>query len=146
MIMVEQIAALDGPADETATQRIDAIKREAARAMAAKAGDVGPRFLAPRRLLGRPQRLRPGSHGRETLIAAADLAGRARLPGDRGRPAAVQDRPRGAPQCHDPRISAPQSSVRVPRRKSRPEEYQRPAHVDAAVIETLAGFVSSLPK
>jgi dienelactone hydrolase len=48
MIMVEQseyIATLDGPADETVKTRIDAIKTEAARAMAAKASDVGPMIL-----------------------------------------------------------------------------------------------------
>jgi fermentation-respiration switch protein FrsA (DUF1100 family) len=30
--------------------------------------------------------------------------------------------------------------------KGRPQEYQLPGHVDAAVIETLAGFVTGLPK
>ena len=41
----EYLAALAGAADEATKERLDAIKREAAGAMAAKAGDVGATFF-----------------------------------------------------------------------------------------------------
>jgi dienelactone hydrolase len=149
-IMVEQIdyiATLDGPADETAKNRIDAIKREAARAMAAQASDVGPMML------GAPAAYWADLNTYDPAAAAAKLS----LPllilrGGRDYQVTAADLQRFKTAL----AGHPNVTIReFPRLnhlfmsgdgKSRPEEYQKPAHVDAAVIETLAGFVTSLPK
>jgi dienelactone hydrolase len=150
LIMAEQIeylATLDGPGDEAARKRIDAVKGEAARAMLVKPGDVGPDILGippsywadlnaydPAGVaakLSLPLLILQG--GRDYQVTAADL---------QGFKTALAGHPnvtiREFPRLNHLFMSGDG--------KGRPEEYQRPGHVDAPVIETLAGFVTSLPK
>jgi dienelactone hydrolase len=143
----EYLLTLNGPADEMARQRIDAIKREAARAMAAKSNDVGPSIL------GAPPAYWADLNAYDPAATAAKLS----LPllilqGGRDYQVTADDlnRFKTALAGHSnvtirefPRLNHLFVSGEG---KSRPEEYQRPGHVDIVVIETLAGFVSSLPK
>jgi len=73
------------------------------------------------------------------------------LPGGRDYQVTLQDlsgswwRSLGGPQCRDPRIAEPQPSVYGRRGKRRPEEYDRPSHVDGEVIDAIAIFVTGIP-
>jgi uncharacterized protein len=149
-IMVEQIeylATLDGPADEAAKKRIDQIKADAARAMAAKAGDVGVKIFgipapywadlnaydpaAAAAKLSLPMLIMQG--GRDYQVTADDL---------RGFKAALAGHP-NVTFREFPRLN---HLFMAGEGKSRPEEYRKSGHVDAAVIETVAAFVAGLSK
>jgi uncharacterized protein len=150
MIMVEQIeylATLDGPADEAAKRRIEQIKADAARAMAAKAGDAGVKIFgvpapywadlntydpaATAAKLSLPMLIMQG--GRDYQVTADYL---------QGFKAALAGHP-NVTFREFPRLN---HLFMVGEGKSRPEEYRKPGHVDAAVIETLVGFVAGLSK
>jgi dienelactone hydrolase len=147
LVMVEQveyITALKGPADETIRKRIDEMKSEAARAMAAKAGDTTRVLAAPASYwadlnaydpaataarLSLPLLLLQG--GRDYQVTAADLQRFKTALADRTN-VTIREFPRLNHLFMDGDS------------KSRPEEYSKAGHVDAAVIEALAGFVSGL--
>ena len=150
LILVEQteyLLALNGPADDVARQRIEAMKREAARAMAAKPGDVGPPILG----------IPPGYWADLNAYDPAATAARLSLPllilqGGRDYQVTAENLKRfktalaGHPNVTIREFPSLNHLFVSGEGISRPEEYQRPGHIDAAVIETLAGFVSSLPK
>ena len=144
---VEYIASLNGPADEAAQRRIEAIKREAARAMAAKANDAGPKIL------GVPPAYWADLNAYDPAAAAAQLS----LPllilqGGRDYQVTAEDLQRFKTAL----AGRPNVTIReFPRLnhlfmsgdgKSRPEEYRKAGHVDAEVIEVLAGFVARLAR
>jgi dienelactone hydrolase len=147
LILVEQveyITALKGPADETIRKRIDEIKNEAARAMAAKAGDTARVLAAPASYwvdlnaydpaataakLSLPLLILQG--GRDYQVTAANLQRFKSALADRTN-VTIREFPRLNHLFMDGDG------------KSRPEEYSKAGHVDAAVIEALAGFVSGL--
>ncbi len=141
----EYIATLNGPADEATRKRIDDVKFEADRAMQAKSSDVGSKFFgipapywadlntynpaATAAKLKLPILLMQG--GRDYQVTMTDLQGfKIALEGHSN--VTVREFPR----LNHLFMSGDG--------KSRPEEYQRPGHVDAAVIETLTEFVSNL--
>jgi dienelactone hydrolase len=149
-IMVEQteyLATLNGPADEAARQRIDQIKLEAARAMAAKAGDGGPNIL------GAPPAYWADLNAYDPAATAAKLtlpmlilqAGRDYqvTTGDLARFKSALAGHHNATIREFPTLN---HLFMAGEGKSRPEEYERLGHVDPAVIEAVAAFVSALPK
>ncbi|HLN09628.1 MAG TPA: dienelactone hydrolase family protein [Xanthobacteraceae bacterium] len=144
---VEYIAMLHGPADEAATKRITEIKLEAARALAAQPGDAG------RKILGAAPGYWADLNAYDPAAAAARLSRPLLIvQGDRDYQVTADDLQRFKTAL----AGHPNVTIReFPRLnhlfmsgdgKSRPEEYRRPGHVDAEVIETLVQFVSSLPK
>jgi dienelactone hydrolase len=150
LIMVEQveyIASLNGPADEATQKRIEAIKAEAARAMAAKASDAGAKIL------GVPAAYWADLNAYDPATAAAQLTQPLLiLQGGRDYQVTADDLQRFKTAL----AGRPNVTIReFPRLnhlfmsgdgKSRPEEYSKAGHVDAEVIEALAGFVAGLPK
>jgi dienelactone hydrolase len=150
LIMVEQLqymATLDGPADEATKQRIEEIRGEAARAMAAKADDVGPNIL------GAPAAYWADLNAFDPAAAAAQLS----LPlmilqGGRDYQVTADDLRRfkaalaGRPNVTIRELPRLNHLFMAGDGKSRPEEYGKAGHVDAEVIEALAAFVAGLPK
>jgi uncharacterized protein len=150
LLMVEQaeyIASLHGPIDEDAKKRLDALKAEAASAMAAKADDVGqtmlgvpapywadlndydPAAAAARLML--PTLIVRG--GRDYQVTAVDLARfKAALAGRRN--VTIRELPNL------------NHLLMAGEGKSQPEEYQRLDHVDPAVIAAIAAFLAGLPE
>jgi dienelactone hydrolase len=149
-IMVEQIeylASLNGPIDDAARQRIAEIKSDAARAMAAKAGDSGPPIL------GAPSSYWADLNAYDPAATAARLS----LPililqGGRDYQVTADElaRFKGALAGHGNVTIREFASLNhlfmAGEGKPRPDEYERAGHVDPAAIDALAGFVSSLPK
>jgi dienelactone hydrolase len=148
-VVVEQaeyIASLNGPLDEVMQKRVDAVRREAARAAAAKAGDVGPIMLgAPSAYWADLNAYDPAAAaakltlpllvlqgGRDFQVTLADLQ-RYRSALDGHGNAAIREFPRLNHLFMDGEG------------KSRPEEYAKAGHVDGAVIEAVASFVKALP-
>jgi hypothetical protein len=144
---VEYIASLNGPADEATQKRIEAIKREAARAMAAKTSDAGPKIL------GVPAAYWADLNAYDPAAAAAQLS----LPllilqGGRDYQVTADDLQRFKTAL----AGRPNVSIReFPRLnhlfmsgdgKSRPEEYRTAGHVDAEVIGVLTRFVAGLQR
>lgn len=149
-LMVEQseyIAALHGPVGEAERKRIDELRRQAARALAAQQGETGPRILgappsywadlnaydpaAAAAKLSLPLLILQG--GRDYQVTADDL-GRFRV-SLAGRPnAAIRE----FPNLNHLFIAG--------HGKSQPAEYQTEGHVDRAVIEAIADFIAMLPK
>ena len=143
---IEYIASLSGPPDDTTRKRIDAIKAEAARAMAAKADDG-------KSMLGIPAAYWADLNTYDPAAAAAKLT----LPmlilqGERDYQVTAADFSRfttalaGHPNVTIREFSNLNHLFMAGEGKSRPEEYRRPGHVDQSVIETIAAFVSGLPK
>jgi uncharacterized protein len=147
-VVVEQaeyVASLNGPLDEIMRRRVEAVKREAARAAAAKAGEVGGLVM------GAPASYWADLNAYDPAAAAAKLT----LPllvlqGGRDFQVTLADlrRYRSALDGHG------NSTIReFPRLnhlfmdgegKSRPEEYNKAGHVDPAVIDTVAEFVKGV--
>jgi uncharacterized protein len=148
IMMVEQIeylASLGGPLDEAAKKQIEQIKSDAARALAARLGDAGPPILgvppaywadlnaydpaATAAKLSLPLLILQG--GRDYQVTAADLQRfRSALAGHPN--VAIRDFPR----LNHLFIAG--------EGKSKPDEYQIPGHVDAAVIEAVATFIDGV--
>jgi dienelactone hydrolase len=149
-IMVEQIeylASLKGPRDEAANQQIEQIKSDAARALAARPGDVGPPIL------GVPPAYWADLNAYDPAATAAELSMPLLiLQGGRDYQVTAEDlqRFRVALAGH------PNVTIRdFPRLnhlfiegegKSRPDEYQTPGHVDASVIDAIATFIDGVAK
>jgi uncharacterized protein len=144
---VEYIAALGGPPDDTTQKRIEAIRSEATRAMAAKAGDTGPNILgvppsywadlnaydpaATAAKLSLPILILQG--GRDYQVTAPDL--------QRFKSALAEHR--NVTIREFPRLN---HLFMAGEGKSRPEEYGKAGHVEAEVIAALADFVEGLPR
>jgi uncharacterized protein len=144
---VEYIATLDGPADEATQKRIEAIKREAARAMAAQASDVGTKMF------GVPAPYWADLNAYDPAAAAAKLSVPLLiLQGGRDYQVTADDLQRFKTALTGHRNAAISEFPRLNHLfmagegKSRPDEYRKAGHVDAEVVETLAGFVVGLPK
>ena len=147
-IMVEQIeyiAALDGPPDDARSKQIEALKAEAARALAAKPGDVGPPILGvPPSYWGDLNAYDPAATARKLSIPLLILQG------DRDYQVTLQNLQR----FKDALADRPNVTIRefadlnhmfmTGAGKSRPEEYDRPGHMDGSVVDTIATFVSGL--
>jgi uncharacterized protein len=149
-MMVEQIeylASLGGPLDEAAKKQIEQIKSDSARALAAKQGDAGPPILgvppaywadlnaydptATAARLSMPLLILQG--GRDYQVTAEDLQRfRAALAGHPN--VTIRDFPR----LNHLFIAG--------EGKSKPDEYQIPGHVDAAVIDAIATFIDGVAK
>ncbi len=149
-IMIEQveyIAGLNGPPDDATRQKIDEVKRDAARALAAKPGDVGPLIMgappaywadlnsydpaAAAAKLTIPLLILQG--GRDYQVTAADLA--------RFKTALA-----GHPNVTIRELPRLNHLFMAGDGRSRPEEYARPGHVDAEVIDAVAAFVAGIGK
>jgi uncharacterized protein len=146
LIMLEQIeylATLEGSPDDATSRRIDAIKQEVARAMAAKTSEAGPNILgappaywadlnaydpaATAARLAMPMLILQG--GRDYQVTGDDLARfKAALAGHDN--VAIREFP------------GLNHYFMAGAGKSRPDEYERAGHVDASVIDAIAQFVS----
>ena len=142
----EYLGTLEGSPDEAVRKSVAGIKAEAAAAMAAKSSDVGSSFFgapasywadlnaydpaATAARLSLPMLILQG--GRDYQVTEADL---------QGWKAALSEHPnvtiREFPSLNH--------LFMLGEGKSRPEEYDKPGHVDLAVIKALAGFVAGLP-
>jgi uncharacterized protein len=143
----EYLAALAGATDEATKERLDAIKREAASAMGAKAGDVGASFFgapapywadlntydpsAAAARLTLPLLVLQG--GRDYQVTAADLQG-------------WKTALAGHPNVTIREFPSLNHLFIAGEGKSGPDEYLKPGHVDPAVIETLVAFIADLPR
>lgn len=143
-IVVEQtqyLASLDGPVSEAEAKSIDELKREAARARAARPGDDGPPFL------GVPLSYWADLNAYDPAQAAAALA----IPilvlqGDRDYQVTLEDF-RRFQSALDGRSTAALHLLpglnhlfMTGTGRSAPAEYQTPDHVAAAAIDLIADF------
>ncbi|HEY4403679.1 MAG TPA: alpha/beta fold hydrolase [Xanthobacteraceae bacterium] len=149
-IMIEQIeylAGLNGPPDEAAKKQIAQIKSDAARALAAKPGDVGPPIM------GVPPAYWADLNAYDPAATAAKLSiPLLILQGGRDYQVTSQDLQRFEAAL----AGHPDVTIRdFPRLnhlfiagegKSRPQEYEIPGHLDPSVIDTIANFLASIPK
>jgi uncharacterized protein len=144
---VEYLATLDGSPDDATRKRVDAVKLEVARAMAAKPDEAGPNILnappaywadlnaydsaATAARLSLPMLILQG--GRDYQVTGADLA-----------------RFKTALAGHDDvtirEFPGLNHFFMAGAGKSRPDEYERAGHVDAAVVDTIARFVAGARK
>ncbi|HSV24279.1 MAG TPA: alpha/beta fold hydrolase [Xanthobacteraceae bacterium] len=147
VVQAEYLANLDGPADETIKKVVEETKAEATRAMMAKPGNVGPNILRA------PARYWADLNAYDPAATAAKLS----LPllilqGERDYQVTADDLKRFKTALAGRRNVTirefpPLNHLFMPGEgKIRPEEYLKPGHVDPSVIETLVGFMSSLPK
>jgi uncharacterized protein len=149
-LMIEQLeymASLDGPPGAAALDEIAKVKAAAARARVAKADDLGPPILnAP-----------PAYWADLNAYDAAATAGRLTLPmlilqGGRDYQVTAKDLDRfkaalaGHANATIRGFPMLNHLFMAGEGKSRPEEYDRLGHVDAAVIEAIAGFIDRLDR
>jgi uncharacterized protein len=149
-LMAEQvgyIASLHGPVDDAARQKIDELKHDAALALAAKPGDVGPPIIGvPPAYWGDLNAYDPAATaaklaipllilhgGRDYQVTAADLA--------RFKTALA-----GHPNATIRELPRLNHLFMAGDGPSRPEEYARPDHVDSEIIDAIATFVAGLGK
>ena len=144
---VEYITALHGTPDARGQQQIAELKRDAARALAARPGDVGPPIM------GVPPAYWADLNGYDPAVTAQQLAiPMLILQGERDYQVTSAD------LQHFKDALAGHANVAIrefPRLnhlfiagdgQSRPEEYETPGHVDAAVIDAIAAFVAGVGK
>jgi uncharacterized protein len=144
---VEYLAGLSGPLDEPAKKQIEQIKSEAARALAAKPGDVGPPIM------GVPPAYWADLNAYDPAAAAAKLSiPLLILQGGRDYQVTSEDLQRfkvalaGHPNVTIRDFPRLNHLFIAGEGKSRPDEYNIPGHVDPSVIETIATFVLGVSK
>ena len=142
----EYLASLGGPGDNASKARIDSLKAQAARAMTARAGDATT-------VLGAPGSYWADLNDYDPAEAAAKLAVPVLvLQGGRDYQVTGDDlaRFKKALAEHSNAVIREFPSLNqlfmAGEGNSRPEEYERPGHVDQRVIEAIAAFVADLRK
>ena len=148
--MVEQIeylAGLNGPPDEAAKKQIEQIRIDAARALAAKPGDMGPPIM------GVPPAYWADLNGYDPAATAAKLSiPLLILQGGRDYQVTSQDLRRfeaalaGHPNVTIRDFPSLNHLFIAGEGKSRPQEYEIPGHLDPSVIDTIANFLAGIPK
>jgi uncharacterized protein len=138
----EYVASLDGPPDAAAQKRIDEVKVEAAKAAAAKPGEIG----AP--ILGAPPSYWADLKAYDAAVAAAQLTlPTLLLQGGRDYQVTARDldRYKAAVAGHANVTIKEFPSLNHlfigGEGRSTPEEYRRPGHVDKRVVEEIASFI-----